>query len=46
MTRLEMINYNTILTEKLQRTSDYHPEELINMNILWKKKNYLPIEAK
>ena len=34
MITLEMKSYNTILTEKLQKYQHYHPEKLINMNIL------------
>ena len=30
MIRLEMKNYNTILTGKLQKYQDYHPKKLID----------------
>ena len=33
MIRLEMINNNIILTEKLQRSQHYNEVKLINMNI-------------
>ena len=33
MVRLEMKNYNMILTEKHQKYQHYHPEKLINMNV-------------
>ena len=46
MIRLEMKNYNSILTEKLQKYQHYHPEKLINRNILQVKKEYLLIRAK
>ena len=38
MIRLEMKNYNRILTEKLQKYQHYHLEKFINMNILQVKK--------
>ena len=44
MTRLEMKNYNMILTEKLQKYQHHHLEKLINMNVLQVKKYYLPLE--
>ena len=44
MIRLEMKNYNMILTEKLQKYQAYNQEKLINMIILQIKKNCLPIE--
>ena len=37
MIRLDMENYNTILTEKLQKHQHYHLEKLINVNILQKR---------
>ena len=45
MIRLEMKNYNTILTEKQQKYQSYHQEKLINMNMLQMKKYYLPIKV-
>ena len=42
--RLEMKNCNMILTEKQQKYQHYHPEKLINMNILQVKKYYLLIK--
>ena len=39
-------NYNTVLTEKLQKCQHFHLETLINMNILQVKEYYLPIEDK
>ena len=36
-----MENYNMILTEKQQKQQHYHPEKLINMNILHVKRYYL-----
>ena len=44
MIRLEMKNYNMILTEKLERYQHYYQVELINMNILQVKKYYLLIK--
>ena len=38
MIRLEMKNYNMILTEKQQTYQHYHLEKLINKNILPGKK--------
>ena len=38
MIRLEMKNYNTILTEKPQKCQHYHHVKLINMNVLQAKK--------
>ena len=38
MIRLEMKNWNKILTETQQKYQLYHWEELINMNILQVKK--------
>ena len=38
MIRLEIKNYNTILTEKQQKYQHYHQVKLINMNILQMKK--------
>ena len=38
MIKLRMKNYNTILIEKQQKYQHYHPEKLINMNILQAKK--------
>ena len=43
MIRLEMKNYNAILTEKQQKYQPYHLEKLINMNFLEVKKYYLLI---
>ena len=34
MIRLEMKNCNVILTEKQQKYQHYHPEKLINTNVL------------
>ena len=39
--RLEIKNYNMILTEKQQKYQHCHLEKLINMNILKVKKYYL-----
>ena len=44
MTRLEMKHCKMILTEKQQKYQHYHPEKLINMNILQVKKYYLLIK--
>ena len=44
MTRLEIKNYNKILTEKQQKYQHYHLEKLINMNVLQVKKYYLLIK--
>ena len=41
MIRLDMKNNNMILTEKQQKYQHYHPEKLINMNILQVKKKCL-----
>ena len=38
MIRLEMKNYNMILTEKQEKYQYYHLEKLININILKVKK--------
>ena len=46
MIRLEMKNYNMVLTEKKQKYQHYHLEKFINMNILRAKKYYLPTKAK
>ena len=46
MIKLEMENYNTMLTEKLQKYQHYHLEKLINMNILQAKEYYLLIKVK
>ena len=40
MIRLEMKNYNMILTENLQKYQHYHQLKLINMKILQVKKYY------
>ena len=40
MMRLEIKNYNTILTEKQQKYQHYHLEKFINMNILQVIKYY------
>ena len=40
MIRIEMKNYNMILTEKQQEHLRYHQVKLINMNILQVKKHY------
>ena len=45
MIRLEINNYNTILTEKQQKYQHYHQVKLINMNILQAQKYYLLIKA-
>ena len=45
MIRLEINNYNTILTEKQQKYQHYHQIKLINMNILQAQKYYLLIKA-
>ena len=45
MIRLELNNYNTILTEKQQKYQHYHQVKLINMNILQAQKYYLLIKA-
>ena len=41
MIKLDMKNYNMILTEKQQKYQHYHLEKLINMNILQVKKYFL-----
>ena len=46
MKRLEMKNSNMILTEKQQKYQHYHPEKLIDMNILEVKKLCLLIKDK
>ena len=46
MIRLEMKNYNMMLTEKQQNYQHYRRVKLINMNILQVKKNYLLIKEK
>ena len=46
MIKLEMKNYNMILTEKQQKYQHYHLEKFIIMNILQVKKYYLLIEDK
>ena len=43
--RLEMKNYNMVLTEKLQKYQSYHQAKSINMNILQVKKCYLLIKT-
>ena len=40
MIRLEIKNYNMILTKKQQKDQHYHKVKLINMNILQVKKYY------
>ena len=45
MIRLEINNYNTILTEKQQKYQHYHQVKLINMNILQAQKYCLLIKA-
>ena len=40
MIRLEIKNYNMILTKKQQKHQHYHKVKLINMNILQVKKYY------
>ena len=40
MTKLQMKNYNIILTKKQQKHQPYHLEKLININILQVKKYY------
>ena len=44
MIRLEIKNYNTILTEKQQKYQHYHQVKLINMNILQMKKYLVKVE--
>ena len=39
-------NYNTKLSEKLQKYQQYHQVKLINMNILQTKEYYLPFAVK
>ena len=46
MIRVEMKNYNVILTENHQKYQHYHLVKLTNMNILQVKNYYLPLEAK
>ena len=38
MIRLEIKNYNLILTEKQEKYQHYHKVKLVNMNILQEKK--------
>ena len=45
MIRLEMKNYNTILTVKVRKNQHDHLEKFINMNALQVKKYYPVIEA-
>ena len=40
MTKLEMKNYNMILTDKQQKYQHYHLEKLITINILQVQKYY------
>ena len=44
MIRLEIKNWNMILTEKQEKYQHYHPQKLINMNFLQVKKYYLLIK--
>ena len=44
MIRLEIKNYNKILTEKQQKYQHYHQVKLINMNILQMKKYQVKVE--
>ena len=44
MIRLEMKNYNMILTEKHQKYQ-HHQVKLVNMNILQVKKHYILIKV-
>ena len=44
MIRLEMRNYNTILTEKQQKNQHYYLQKFINMNISLVEKYYLLIK--
>ena len=46
MIRLDMKNYNMILTDKLQKYQPYHQAKLIAMNILLVKKYYHLINSK
>ena len=46
MIKLEMKNYNMILTQKRQKYQDYNLEKVINMNILQVKKYCLLIKDK
>ena len=46
MIKLEMKNYNMVLTEKQRKQQQYHLEKLINMNILQLHKYYLEIKQK
>ena len=46
MIGLEIKNYNMILQEKQQKNQHCHLEKLIDMNILYMKKDYLLIEDK
>ena len=41
MIKLELKNYNMILTEKQQKYESYHLEKVISMNILQVAKYYL-----
>ena len=45
MIRLEMENYNKILTEKQQKYQYYHQVKLININILQVDRYYLLIKV-
>ena len=44
MIKVEMKNYNIILTKKQQKYLHYHPKKIINMNNLQLKKYYLLIK--
>ena len=46
MVRLEMKNYNMVLTETQQKYQLNHLEKLMNVNILKVKKYYLLIKYK
>ena len=46
MKRLQIENYNAILTEKQQKYQHYHQAVLKNLNILQLKKYYLLIRVK
>ena len=46
MTKLQMKNYNMILTETLQKHQHYHLEKLMNVSILEVKKHYLMMKFK
>ena len=45
MVRLEIKNYNMILTGKQEKHQYHHLEKVINMNILQMKKYYLLIKG-